>query len=128
MKIAKFLKYVLGFVSLALLIFVAVNYEGVMLGIAMLDNEDEPVFLEDARWDDPDSAQIIKSTFPVGTDERILIRALRTEKFDIDLPAREAERVLKNLPCNVTLTVNWAADENGKLESVAGLAKNPVCL
>jgi hypothetical protein len=118
-----------GFLTvIGLTLFLAFGRDGVLLGMAALNNETRPDFLEDARWHRPQSAAIIKRRFPAGSKERVLIQSLTENKFVISDDQKSAERTLRNVPCNEVLKVNWSVTSDGRLISVDGSASDGGCL
>ena len=112
----------------ALASFIYVYRHGLLMALAMTQNQSRPDFMEDISWNDEHSDLLIKKRFPVGSSEADLMNVLRASKFAI-LPAdRTAELRLRNLPCNELLEVHWKADAKGKLLQVEGVVSEAGCL
>jgi hypothetical protein len=108
--------------------FVAIYWQSIFLGVAMLSSDSRPALLADAEWNSPSSARDFNARFVAGKRSDDLIDWLKQNDFAIDSGNGHAERTMQSLPCNERLTVNWQSDAAGRLISAKAVIFEAGCL
>jgi len=114
--------------GVVLLIVAAANLNTLGLSLAIVTAEHRPDLLSDARWKTPATAVRFARRFGAGAQEADLVSWLRANKFQIDRPKGHARRLVKSLPCNEDVEVDWNADEQGRLGSATAVVSEAGCL
>lgn len=106
----------------------AVNWQAIVIGVAMVFNDTRPELLNDADWGNPGSAKSFNRRFAIGTSESGLIVWLRANDFAIDRHSGHAERRIEALPCNELIRVSWDATSSGVLKVASATVTEAGCL
>ena len=115
-------------IVVAIGVFAAANFQGLMLAIAISRSEQRPALLSDIReWDKPEGATAFRARFHAGVPEAELLAWLRENRFLIDRRARHAEYRIKGLPCNELARVIWSAN-GGTLRDAQATLSEAGCL
>jgi hypothetical protein len=124
----KFLARLAAMVGAVLILLAILNWEGVMLGIAVSSSEGRPPLLADAEWDDPNTAHEFNARFPLGAPEPELLAWLNDNEFEIDAELGRAERRVSIGICNEDVRVVWSTDQAGRLEFSEATVSEAGCL
>jgi len=120
--------WLIGAGALSLGLFLAVNWQGVLLALAMTSNETRPRLLDDAEWNKPQTAVEFNKRFAAGSRQSDLLTWLQANGFEIDLGNRAASRIIKALPCNEAVEVEWEANSAGALNGARATVREAGCL
>ena len=77
-----------------LMLLLALNWERLALGVAAATAEHRPSLLEDASWNQPESASAFRHRFGNGSSEADLLEWLSANHFEIDRGTRHADRMV----------------------------------
>ena len=114
--------------GVVLLIVILANWNTLGLMLEFATAERRPELLSDAQWRAPASAMKFEQRFGHSAQERDLVSWLRTSNFQIDQPHGHARRLVKSLPCNEDIEVNWTADGQGRLGAATAEVSEAGCL
>ena len=118
-----------GIVGGAVLLIVAIaNLNTLGLSFAFVTAEQRPELLADARWKAPATAVRFARRFGAGSREADLVSWLGANKFQIDRTRGHARRLIKSLPCNEDVEVDWNADGQGRLGSATAEVSEAGCI
>ncbi len=123
-----YLQMIAVVVGSLLLLFLVFNWQGLLLGYAMLTDEERPALLDDARWNDPGSARKFNARFGKGAPESDLIDWLADNDFVRAADTRSAQRNIRSLPCNENITISWNADARHSLTLATARVQQSGCL
>lgn len=112
---------------MVLLIVLLANWNTLGLMFAFATAERRPELLSDAQWRAPASAKKFQQRFG-HAQEPDLLSWLRTTSFQIDQPHGHARRLVKSLPCNEDIEVNWTVDGQGRLGAATVEVSEAGCL
>lgn len=110
-----------------LLLVLALNWERLALGVAAATAEHRPSLLEDAQWNQPQSASAFRHRFGDGSSEADLLQWLYANHFKIDRGAGLAARLVNGFPCAERIDVNWTAT-NGTIRRSNAVISEGGCL
>jgi hypothetical protein len=114
--------------GVVLVIVISANLNRLKLAIAFATAERRPELLSDARLQAPASAVKFVRRFGRGARERDLVSWLGTSKFQLDRPNGHARRLVRSLPCNEDIEIDWTADVRGRLSSATAKVSEAGCL
>jgi hypothetical protein len=114
--------------GLVVALVVAMNWQGILFGLAVASSETRPVLLSDARWDEPGSARQFNSRFAAGTPERDLLAWLRANDFTVNEQSKRADRRIKAVVCNERIRVTWNTGPSDSLTAASALVREGGCL
>ena len=83
--------------------------------------------LSDAQWSKPETARAFRQRFHAGVPETDLLNWLRTNGFDVDPAARQANLRVEGVPCAEQASVSWVADR-GRLARSDAVVTEAGCL
>jgi hypothetical protein len=115
-------------VVLMLAALVVLNWQSLVLTAAILTAERRPALLSDAEEGIPGSARKFAAQFKRGTSEASLLDWLNENRFTIDRAADRANRLVKSLPCNEALEIQWSRTPAGVIESASAQVHEAGCL
>jgi hypothetical protein len=104
------------------------NIQSLLWAVAVLSAEKRPALLADARWEQPTSARAFRSRFQSGTDESELLAWLATNKFSVDQHAGRAIRLVRSVPCNESIQIEWTSLPGNKIDSPIARIREAGCL
>lgn len=107
--------------------FVVLNLRWLSLSTASLFAEKRPALLQDARWNEPSSAQKFQKRFRPGVPERELIEWLRQNAF-VAGPWGHASKLIHSLPCSEVVNVDWTSSPAGQLRQATAQVSEAGCL
>ena len=113
---------------IALTVLVAPNWNGLMLMSAIAVSERRPALLSGAEWNNPASARAFNDRFPPGTPKADLIAWLEVNNFAIDRAAGRANRLVKSLPCDESIQVDWTTPSSERIGSIEVRVAEAGCL
>ena len=119
---------IVALVIAGLAALVWLNFDRIMLAVAIGNSEDRPELLSDARWNQSASAVGFEERFVRGAPTSGLVAWLEENEFTIDAGAGRASKRIQSLPCNENVTVTWEADAAGRLINADALISEAGCL
>ena len=126
LRLSRLSKWLLAAV-VALLLVLALNWEGLALGLAAATAEHRPSLLDDAQWNQPQSASAFRHRFGNRSSEVDLLQWLSANHFKIDRGAGRAGRVVNGVPCTERIGVTWTAT-NGTISQSNAVVSEAGCL
>ncbi len=121
-------KWLLCAALLAVALAVVLNWQGIPLGFAVASSESRPELLADANWGDAESANEFGERFASGSPERELLNWLHANRFTVDQQNKDAERLIKGLPCNELIEITWSANSGESLTASTAIVTEAGCL
>ena len=115
-------------VVVVIALIIALNWQSLMLGSAMLLSEKRPRLLNDAAWDQPKSARQFHARFARGTSEANLLDWLAEYDFNVDHAARTATHRVQGLPCNELIEVTWHVANKDVIVDAQAVVHEAGCL
>lgn len=107
---------------------VALNWQGIALGVAVHFAERRPALLADAEWNQPVTARSFLSRFQPGTSEAELLEWLNSNDFSVDRDSGRADRLIRSLPCNERVEVRWSSAPGDAIASAEARISEAGCL
>lgn len=120
-------QWTLATAVVALATLAALNCQSLLFASAVVTSVRRPGLLGDAEWSKPETARAFRQRFHPGVPETDLLRWLRTNDFDVDLAARQANLRVTGVPCAEQASVSWVADK-GKLSRSDAVVIEAGCL
>jgi hypothetical protein len=98
-----------------------------IFGIGFHEPAEPPAIARDVDFDwqrgrkgDSEWTDVLRQTFPTGSQEADLEKTLRDQGFKIDTARRSARYQWGTMPCLFTVRVTWTTAGNGRIVSVSG--------
>jgi hypothetical protein len=90
--------------------------------------ERRPGLLEEAEWQDPDSARAFNRRFADGSREAELLAWLEDNDFEVNPADQSAQRSIGGFPCNEMIDVSWRSSGDARLTDAQVIVREAGCL
>lgn len=115
-------------IAIAVTILIAANWPTVAVTSAVASSERRPALLNDASWNDPESAERFYDRFGNNPSDDELVSWLEQNGFDIDRDAQVARKRVQSLPCNENIEVAWSLSATGSVTELNAIISAGGCL